>query len=391
MSGIANCDMYTAELSAVFVANGIGAYLMLAIMFNKKKRAGVRSLDKQILYRMCWLCLALCLLETASFALDGRTFSLARPLAVWVNVLVFVLGVAMSYLWTCYVDYKIFEDYGRLRRIYRLAAIPGLIVCLMAAANLFTDVFFGISSDNVYYRTPLFFLPYLVSYGYLTYGAILTDLYRRKADRYLFMPVIFFLLPVYLGSLIQFFNYGVALIWVSVALGLTFLYVNLQNEESFLDALTKLYNRNYLLHYMEHMSERFQKGKRLTGIMLDINGFKSINDTYGHMKGDGVLRDMGEVLLRSVGNRAAVAQYGGDEFIILIEDPAENDVQKIRENIAAELEAYNGLHKLPLAISLSAGIAEFDKIGIYEFFREMDRKMYEEKKAYYLQQEFDRL
>ena len=42
-------------------------------------------------------------------------------------------------------------------------------------------------------------------------------------------------------------------------------------------------------------------------------------------------------------------------------------------------------------ISLSAGIAEFDKIGIYEFFREMDRKMYEEKKAYYLQQEFDRL
>ena len=128
---------------------------------------------------------------------------------------------------------------------------------------------------------------------------------------------------------------------LSVALGLTFLYVNLQNEESFLDALTKLYNRNYLLHYMEHMSERFQKGKRLTGIMLDINGFKSINDTYGHMKGDGVLRDMGEVLLRSVGNRAAVARYGGDEFIILIEDPAENDVQKIRENIAAELEAYN--------------------------------------------------
>ena len=178
---------------------------------------------------------------------------------------------------------------------------------------------------------------------------------------------------------------------LSVALGLTFLYVNLQNEESFLDALTKLYNRNYLLHYMEHMSERFQKGKRLTGIMLDINGFKSINDTYGHMKGDGVLRDMGEVLLRSVGNRAAVARYGGDEFIILIEDPAENDVQKIRENIAAELEAYNGLHKLPLVISLSAGIAEFDKIGIYEFFREMDRKMYEEKKAYYLQQEFDRL
>ena len=223
---------------------------------------------------MCRICLTLCILETAGFLWDRKVFWGARQLCIMVNVITYLLSFALAYIWICYVDYRLFNDHVRLQKNYIWAMIPAGIVCLMAVANCFFPVFFGISKENVYYRTPLFLIPYVVIYGYLTYGVVLTYHYRNKVNRYLFMPVLLFLTPIYLGSLIQLIFYGIALIWVSVSVGLVFLYINLQHEESFLDSLTSLYNRNYLLYYMDYIMKRAQAGRKLIGIMLDINDFK---------------------------------------------------------------------------------------------------------------------
>lgn len=195
------------------------------------------------------------------------------------------------------------------------------------------------------------------------------------------MPVLAFLGPIYVGSLIQLLCYGISLIWVSVALSLTFLYMNLQNEETFLDPLTGLYNRNYLLRHIEYMTQQVKKGHRITGILLDIDSFKQINDTYGHIKGDAALQTVGKVLLRAAGDNDVVIRYGGDEFIILLENAAPEDIQRIQSRIAGELQVYNAAAGDSYSLSLSAGIASFDELNIFQFFQEMDRKMYEEKKS----------
>lgn len=163
-------------------------------------------------------------------------------------------------------------------------------------------MFFGITLDNVYYRSTLIWIPYVVVFGYMVSGALLVCLNRKRTNKYLFLPVLSFLIPIFVGSIIQLLFYGLALIFASVSLGLTLLYINLQNEENFLDPLTNLYNRNYLLHYITHISKQVQKGKQMTGIMLDINGFKHINDTYGHIAGDGVLQAVGKILLQATGS-----------------------------------------------------------------------------------------
>lgn len=86
------------------------------------------------------------------------------------------------------------------------------------------------------------------------------------------MPVLTFLIPVYLGSIIHLTTYGIALIWVSVALGLTLLYISLQSEDIYLDPLTNLYNRNYLMHYMDRIPRQIRAGMHMTGIRLILNG-----------------------------------------------------------------------------------------------------------------------
>lgn len=187
------------NMPAVLVANGIGVCLMLAIFFSKHRRTRSTSLDGKIFYGMCLSCFLLCTLETAGFLLDGKQFFPARQLSILCSVIDLCLAAFLSFLWVCYVDYRLFQDRTRLTIIYPFAAIPVVIICLGAVANLFVGVFFWATDDNIYYRTQLFFLPCAVMYCYVTYGAVLSYCCRRRVDKYMFMPVLSFIIPVYLG------------------------------------------------------------------------------------------------------------------------------------------------------------------------------------------------
>lgn len=378
------------NMTAVLIANGLGAGLMLLLLLSKRSNGRMVSLDSRLFDGMCRLCMALCLLETVSFWIDGRMFAGARDLNILINALLFTMNSVFAYSFSVYVDYKLFENFDRLRRYYTYGMIPAAVVCLMCVLNLFTKVFFWVTEDNVYYRAPLVLITYLVTYCYLTYGALLVFRHRHKSSKYMFLPVLLFLAPVYLCSLIQLHFYGIAVIWVSVAFGLTSLYINLQNERALLDTLTNLYNRSYLLHYMDYLIRRAHKGTCVIGLMLDVNDFKFINDTYGHLEGDAVLRAVGKILQTVTGGQGAVVRYGGDEFVVLLENARSDSGEQLRERIGEELAKYNASGKAPCRISLSMGVAEFDLVDVDRFFHDMDQKMYEDKRAFYQKEGNDR-
>lgn len=380
-----NYTSASVNMPAVLIANGLGICLMLAILLSRYRRTRTTSIDGKLFYSMCLLCFVLCTVETTGFLLEGQTFFPARQLSLLCSAVTLCLAAVLAFLWICYVDYRLFQDHARLEKYYPFAAIPALLICAAAVCNLFSAVFFWVTEDNVYYRTPLFLLPCAVLYCYITYGAVLSYHYRKRSSLYLFMPVLTFLIPVYLGSIIQLTTYGIALIWVSVALGLTLLYISLQSEDIYLDPLTNLYNRNYLMHYMDRIPRQIRAGMHMTGILLDVNGFKHINDTYGHIRGDGVLRAVGQILLRATSDsRAAVVRYGGDVFLVLLPTSRPEEIQRIQDNIARELCQYNRSGNAPLPVSFSAGISELQESDLFQFFQDMDRAMYQEKKAFYL-------
>ena len=370
------------NIPAVFMANGLGICLMLSILLIRHQRGYILSYDDKLFFWMCRLCLILCALEGLGFLLDGAAFSGARHIATVCNSALFFLAAGIAHLWVCYVDYRLFADKYRIQHINLLLSIPLILLAILSMANIFIDVFFYIDEQNIYHRTALFFVPWVIVYCYMLYSAILAYYYRKRVHKYLFMPVVMFLTPIFIGSLIQMLYYGISLIWVSVALALTVLYINLQHEENCLDPLTGLYNRNYLIHHLEHLNRRAQKGCHITGILLDINNFKHINDTYGHIIGDRVLRATGSILLHAVDCNASVIRYGGDEFLIFLENATPEDVQHILNNIQQQLENYSTTDSAPLQLSLSSGTAVFNQMDIFQFFQEMDRKMYEQKRTF---------
>lgn len=373
------------DLPSIFIANGLGAALMLILIFSNRRKVRTVFLDEKLFLTMCILDLLMCLLETLTFVIDGRAFPGARGLILVSNAALFATNSLFSFSWVLYADYKLFGRLDRLRRIYPLVSLPAAAVVLLSVANLFTDVFFTVSADNVYSRTGLVYLTYLVTYGYLICGAVLVFRYRKKVGKYLFMPVVVFLAPVFLGSLLQMCFYGISLIWVSVAFGLTSLYINLQNELSLVDSLTKLYNRDYLTRYLNYTVQRIPPEQWLAGIMMDINSFKSINDTYGHSEGDAVLREVGRMLLSAVPREDLAARYGGDEFIVLSSVRGEKDLHTLMDAIHRRADQINaaGRHPYPISLSMGATLYLPGEDTMDSFLRRMDQRMYEAKRAHY--------
>lgn len=381
---------YTVNMPAVLVANGLGAWLMCILLLEKRRRIHRARKEIRIFHGMCGMCLALCLLETLSFHLDRRLFPGARSICLLLNACLFIMNAIFAYLYLCYISHKLFKEHRYLRYLRIWGAIPSGIICLMCLGNLFTDVFFGITAQNVYYRTSLAWVSYFVTYLYLLAGAWLARYHHRKIDLTRSMPVGLFLLPVFVGSALQFYFYGLALIWPSVAIGLTAMQITLQNEESTLDVLTGVYNRNYLIHYWDYVAMRTRQGYQLAGILLDINEFKQINDLYGHNAGDRVLCDISDVLKHSIGPDTLLARYGGDEFVILTEASSPDVLQEIRNRIHAGMAEYNASGRAPCFVSLSIGMARLENTSLSDLFNRMDRNMYLEKNNFYREQGRDR-
>lgn len=150
------------------------------------------------------------------------------------------------------------------------------------------------------------------------------------------------------------------------------------------DLLTGVYNRNYFNETIVRDTELAKRrDERLSFIILDINGFKKINDTYGHVHGDGVLRECADILRKSVRKSDFLCRYGGDEFVIVTPQGTCADNKPLFERIRKYTEEWNDqFAALDYRISFSIGCAVWEKGNdVLQVLHEADSEMYRDKKS----------
>jgi len=116
---------------------------------------------------------------------------------------------------------------------------------------------------------------------------------------------------------------------------------------------------------------------------LDIDGFKTINDTFGHGEGDKVLKKVANLFKSTLREVDIICRMGGDEFILIFPDNSLKDASQIKERLNINLVEINQILKKPYQIDLSIGLSEYDPdhpLTMDELIRIADEKMYEEKK-----------
>jgi diguanylate cyclase (GGDEF)-like protein len=151
------------------------------------------------------------------------------------------------------------------------------------------------------------------------------------------------------------------------------------------DGLTGLYNRKKLNEVLAEQFARFLRNRRpFSVLMLDLDNFKSINDTYGHAVGDEVLVELAAILKQSVRNIDHVARYGGEEFVVVLVESTPDAALDIAERIRAVVEVPRvivGDKRISVTVSLGVSSCRKGDDGPEQALTRADHALYEAKRA----------
>lgn len=159
-----------------------------------------------------------------------------------------------------------------------------------------------------------------------------------------------------------------------------------ERKRAITDPLTGLYNRFALFERMHAAIAEIDAGEAPSLIMLDIDHFKAINDTHGHLIGDRVIRFVAETLQNNIKGKDSAARYGGEEFTVLLPATPSRGAEAVAETIrkaVAAAQLVRADNKKPLGkITLSAGVATYQSgEDIMELINRADQALYRAKAA----------
>ena len=149
------------------------------------------------------------------------------------------------------------------------------------------------------------------------------------------------------------------------------------------DALTGLWNRGEILQMLRRELERSARSLTTTGIlMLDIDHFKAINDTYGHLTGDAVLREVTQRISKAVRSYDSIGRYGGEEFVIVLPGCSREQVDLGAERVRAAVDAGPvrvNESQIAVTVSIGAAVTTHGAISDEEILAAADAALYRAK------------
>ena len=318
---------------------------------------------------------------------DCCVYYLAGSSNIVIKVLVFLSGsglflgnVMIGYLWAKFIMVHMNIPFSDIRRnIYRTIALISIVLLVI---NIFYPLVFSVSDGR--YQRGFAYIIFLIFAAFYILDSLYLYVKRvRKNGSLKLFPVHLFLIPVILGVVIQAFFIEISITWTSIAISVAGIMTALKNEIIFTDCLTGLYNRMYL----EFLHKRAcnKKDCWVSGIMIDLNGFKQINDNYGHAEGDLALCIVADLLRKSFSEYGVVTRYAGDEFVIMLNTTDDQLIQKIIKSAKKNFVTENEKNDKPYQLSASMGyaITNLSNETIDDFMNRIDEQMYQDKMKYY--------
>jgi diguanylate cyclase (GGDEF)-like protein len=164
--------------------------------------------------------------------------------------------------------------------------------------------------------------------------------------------------------------------------------ISIENANLFRQATTDRMTGLYSHHFFEkNLDEEMERARRYKStfslVMFDIDHFKKFNDTYGHVQGDLIIKEIARILTQSVRQVDFPARYGGEEFAVILPSVEAKGALVVAERLRKRVEKHEFRGEGgPLHVTISVGVAEFDQEGTYaasEIVREADKALYQSK------------
>ena len=381
---------------ATVIADGIGFLLMTMVYFNTTQNRKNMLFADQFYFGLVRLIAFLCIVDLTTYLVDGATFTGAREVGIATNSLLIILTAWFAYRWTIYADYRTHKSMRRIQMMHGLMEIPFWFASLLVGFNLFNPVIFEINENNVYERGVIFYVIWVIDFFYLFFSVVTNYVDMKKSSNYQFFSLSIVFFTTGIAFIVQFFMYGVSLIYVSFAIAFVEIYFDLQNETSYIDPLSKVFNRQYLGNYLSDACYISSGANKVIGLknkhskenmifaclLLDVDHFKQINDNYGHLTGDKAIADIGRILLECAPKDGICGRYGGDEFVMALFVKDVSELDKMKERIQKKCQELNdsGENSFKLEVSIGSAVFRKEDDTVESLFCRLDEAMYEVKK-----------
>ena len=182
-------------------------------------------------------------------------------------------------------------------------------------------------------------------------------------------------------NLIELFIHNVA---IAIERSLLYSQTERLQKLSITDPLTGIYNRRYLNRRLSEEITRYNRYRSpFSFIMLDLDKFKEYNDTFGHIAGDNLIRNLASVMEKSLRTIDIAARFGGDEFVAIFPQTPKVDAIQISNRLKEKIEKSMAEHNADMPLSISVGLATFpdDASSIMELIEKTDQALYLAKKG----------
>lgn len=251
--------------------------------------------------------------------------------------------------------------------------LPLIINIIVVLLSPIYGLIFYVDQMNQYTRGSIFYVfvaVYIVNIILLVVGTIWTC---NKS----FYPIKWKLISLSLftvaGSFIQLLLPEVYASWHCVTLSFLLFYILLSEFDGSFDTLTQLYNRAAFERAIKQLTDN----SRFSIIALDINDFKTVNDTHGHSYGDTVLQEVSNIIRESFNHNSSWYRIGGDEFCIISKDTDQNkletNLKKLTEGLSKERFNNTCLPTIAYGYSIHLGA---EPLNFRKMMEEADKQMY---------------
>ena len=370
-----------------YASSNVVGIIIFGIMLAHD-RLSVDRQEKQLKYDQVLIAFMLYFLSDAVWAgVDSGTFPVTRFSVLGTNFLNFLISTFITYSWIQYVMVVEQVPNRNSLKVRLLLMMPVFISIIALVITYLINP--GILIDDNFKTTGLFDI-FFVSMPYVYLVAVIIYAMRKAIkendpiEKKKHLYVGFFPMMVVVGGLMQillmptlpFFCFGCTIFM------LIFFIQSLDDQVS-TDPLTKLNNRGQLTRYVSQDSNLRIEGRLTYVIMIDINYFKQINDTYGHAEGDKALIILSQALTQSVRQYNMpmfLGRYGGDEFVIIAHPIEENEIEKLKQTIRENVVEKCRKEKRKYILSIGIGYDRLlDDDSIQKCMQRADGKLYEDK------------
>ncbi|MBQ7147400.1 MAG: GGDEF domain-containing protein [Pseudobutyrivibrio sp.] len=374
------------EVPGWVILNFFTSFLLILLLLFQNKTSRLQSGRKYSAILICTLVLLIS--ETVGRIGENNPVSFLF-LARFGYFMIFLLDPVDILFAVSYEDCWMDKENSTPRKLFKMAfqifAIINMII--VSISSIFQLGWFFYFRNGVYYRGQFFLVRAILLMIFIILLLVYTVVFR--SDFITEYKNMIMCLPIFalIGSLLQVFLANLDTTYAGISLGCLILFFFFQSNDVNIDYLTGVLNRRGIDIRLDDKIRNSQaSGTDFATLMMDLDNFKTINDTFGHGEGDKAIKYMAEILTDSFGREAVVGRFGGDEFLILTDNVSKTELRSIIEEVRKKLAYIRDKRGWAPNVGISCGYEVYfasEKMSRKKFTEIIDTLMYCEKEDHH--------